>query len=49
MYKNRKTYVYVTEALKTLQDEVAGMRRALRDSLKKTMRDILGVRERVVE
>lgn len=34
-----------TQALKSLQDEVADMRRELHDNLEQTMWDVLGVRE----
>lgn len=37
------------KALKSLQDEVANMKRALRDSLERTMWDAIGVYEKVMD
>lgn len=49
----RKTFLKETEghaeALKVLQNEVAGLKLVLRDFLQRTIQDVLRVRERVVE
>lgn len=38
-----------TKALKTFQDEMDDLKKALRDTFQRTMQVILGVRDRVVE
>lgn len=49
MEKYRKAFVHAIGALKVLQDEFVDLRQVLHNSLKQTIRNMLGVRERDVE